>query len=407
MAPGCCPWSVDDLPPCSLTDLFFVFTPPSHALDVGPESSIISLTIPLIAQSPAIFHSMVSCSAIFLSQKQPSWRQVAIRHHCEALRNLALEMSDGRLSEPSVAVSSMAVILMIHLFESFDASSKTPSYAHLLAVHDIFFKVPPKNPPDTTLGALILEAYVYRVAINSPFHPELLKAYASLEALTTLLMSSPAMGGSEIASFRRSLWLGMPPDLYGLLYKASFLLHTTLLDGGQMKEALILSHHLEALQTKELLDDGPDERALLTETDALAAQAQHLYIAAAKLLVLKVLYRDIQATDDRVQSLLSEATVNTVSFNAIKQYHTPLLICPIAILGTAAIRAQDREILLAQLNRMRSLTGSRESDSVLCFLQDLWSSVIGPFEDDPAEPGLGSPQLDVWLDYPRLRCVSL
>lgn len=116
-APRSTPYSVEGLPACSLTDLFFVFSPPAHALDVGPESSIISLTIPLIAQSPAVFHSMVSCSSIVLSQKQPAWQQVAIRHHCEALRSLAAEMSGSSLCEPSVVASSMAVIIMLHLFE--------------------------------------------------------------------------------------------------------------------------------------------------------------------------------------------------------------------------------------------------------------------------------------------------
>jgi len=116
-APAFMPWPVDDIPPCSLTDLFFVFSPPAHSLDIGRESSIISLTIPLISRSPAIFHSMVSCSSIFLSQKQPAWQQVALRHHCQALRSLALEMSSGSLSDPTVVVSSMAVILMLHLFE--------------------------------------------------------------------------------------------------------------------------------------------------------------------------------------------------------------------------------------------------------------------------------------------------
>jgi hypothetical protein len=117
LRPSSMPWLVEGLPACSLTDLFFAFSPPAHAIDLGPESSIVSLTIPLIAQSPAVFHSMVSCSSIYLAQQQPAWHQVAIRHHCEALRFLALEISDGILSESAVVASSMAVIMMLHLFE--------------------------------------------------------------------------------------------------------------------------------------------------------------------------------------------------------------------------------------------------------------------------------------------------
>lgn len=220
-------------------------------------------------------------------------------------------------------------------------------------------------------------------------------------------MGSPAMEGPEIASFRRSLWLGLPPDVYGSLYKASFLLRNMPLDRGLLKEAQILSEHLEALRLAEVLDGGPDEKAFLTGVDALAAQARRLYIAAAELLSLKVIYRDIQAADDRVQRLLRQAMLDILSFNTITQHLTPLLICPLAILGTAAIRAQDREILVSRLNRMRNLTGGRELDSVLCFLQDLWGQVTETFEGDAGKSGTTPAQLDIWLDHSRLRCVTL
>lgn len=107
----------EHVPSCSLPDLFLIFSPAAHGFDLGPEHSIISLTIPLIAQSPALFHAMISCSSIFLSQEQPYWQVLAIRHHCKTLRNLATEMKEWNLHDPTIATSAMAVVMMLHLFE--------------------------------------------------------------------------------------------------------------------------------------------------------------------------------------------------------------------------------------------------------------------------------------------------
>lgn len=104
------------IPSCSLPALFHVFDPASHGL-VQPKSSITSLTIPLTAKSKAVFHAMTACSSIFLAQKQPSWHSVAIRHHCEAVRYLAQEMDERRLSDSDALLSCLSVVMMLHLFE--------------------------------------------------------------------------------------------------------------------------------------------------------------------------------------------------------------------------------------------------------------------------------------------------
>ena len=109
--------STEHLPSCSLSDLFLLFGPAAHALDLGPGSSIISLTIPIAAQSPAVFHAMISCSSILLSWKEPSWGNIAIRHYCKTLRSLALEMTETNLRDSTVTASTMAVVIMLHFFE--------------------------------------------------------------------------------------------------------------------------------------------------------------------------------------------------------------------------------------------------------------------------------------------------
>jgi hypothetical protein len=111
------PGATAPIPPCSLPALFSVFDPASHGLNPQPETSIITLSSPLTSRSPAVLHAMVACSSIFLAQKQPSWHKVAIQHHCEAVRHLAGNMKEDNLSCADSAVSCMAVVMMLHLFE--------------------------------------------------------------------------------------------------------------------------------------------------------------------------------------------------------------------------------------------------------------------------------------------------
>ncbi|KAJ9640134.1 hypothetical protein H2204_003359 [Knufia peltigerae] len=381
---------------------------PAHAIDLGPESSIISLTIPLAARSPAIFHSMVSCSSIFLSRKQATWQQVAVRHHCEALRGLALEMSDGNLSEIAVAESSLAVIMMLHLFERFDSSSKTPTCAHLLAAQDIFLKACSTRLLETKLGALVLEAFVYRISINSPFHPELVKRYNTMETLTRLITNSRAMKRGDLASFRRSLWLGLPPDVYGSLYQVSYLLRMMPLDRKQRNDAMSLSQLLRALRS----EGSPDSESGFDDDTSvgvgtLAARVRHLYLAAAELILWKILEPDLRATDNRVQRLLHETMADLSSSDGLSQHITPVVICPVVILGTAAVHCRDRDFLRSQLNRMQNLTGGRGLDSVLSFWQDSWSEIAETLDSGDGVPEFESSQLNVWFDDSRLRRVVL
>ncbi|KIW17940.1 hypothetical protein PV08_05135 [Exophiala spinifera] len=349
---------------------------------------------------------MVSCSSIVLSQKQDTWQQVAIRHHCEALRSLTLEMSEGSMSASAVVESSLAVIMMLHMFERFDSSSKPRTCAHLLAAQAIFLEACSTELIKTSLGALLLEAFVYRISINSVFHLELVKGYDSMGALTRLLMSSPTMKRGETAPFRRSLWLGLPPDVYGSLYKVSCLLRMTPLDSKQRNEGIRLSQQLRDLELDEPLD-GESDQDDSAGIHQLAARVRHLHLAAAQLILWKILYQDIKASDGRVQQLLHKTMARLSPFQGPAPHVTTVMICPLAILGTAAVQPRDREFLKFQLNSLRSMAGVQELDSVLSFWDDVWSEIAETVAGGDAAPDIEPPQLDVWFDESRLRRVIL
>lgn len=291
--------------------------------------------------------------------------------------------------------------------QRFDTSSKTPSCAHLLAAQDIFFKKVSTKPPETILGTLVLEAFAFRIAINSPFHPELLHAYTFLETLTHLYMASPAMRRPEIGSFRRSLWLELPGDIYDVLYRVSFLLHMMPLDSKGHDQAMILSRRLKVMWLTYSMHCEPTVQDTPTKTDTLAARVCRLYVSATQLILLKVLHQDIKTVSGPLQQLFTVAMADLSSFNTPAERVTPLLICPIAILGTAAIRFQDHQVLVALLNKIRNLTGGRDLDAVLIFLRDLWGDDSELFDNDARELRLRCAQLDIWLDHSRLRCLTL
>lgn len=253
------------------------------------------------------------------------------------------------------------------------------------------------------LGTLAAEALVFRIAINSTFHPELLKTYHHLETLTALYVQSPLLQNSELQARRRSLWLGLPPEMFDLVYKISFLRRKVPLTKDQWFEAAVINQRLDALHLPEPEDAGSIVPRLQFEIELGAFYVRRLYLSAAKLVLMTIMALDATATDAHVQQLLRGALADLMSFNSI----TPLLMYPIAVVGTAATRAQDRELITSQLQRMRHRSGHREIDSVMRFLQAAWGEASEAYEDMGPKGAFMPRGLDIWRDESRLKSVIM
>lgn len=80
------------LPSCSMTGLLEVLDQAMSRLDQGREFSILAHGFEALVNSRSMLHAWLACSAIIISQLQPSWRIHALQQHSDALKQLRLSM---------------------------------------------------------------------------------------------------------------------------------------------------------------------------------------------------------------------------------------------------------------------------------------------------------------------------
>lgn len=278
---------------------------------------------------------------------------------------------------------------------------------HVLALQDIFSRVCAKGPPDSTLGVLVLAALAYHIAINSTFHPELLKGYTYLETSAPLYMQSPVHRNVDLEPLRYSLFHGLPLEMFDLIYKIAHLQRLVPLSSTQWMEAVIISQRLRAMHLPKPPDPSFGTPKQRFETEVATYYVRRLYISAAELILIKIMDLGVQATDVRIQQMLGHALDDLRTFDSV----APLLVYPLVVLGTAAIYDQHRQVIISQLNRMSHLSGRSEVESALRCLHAAWGKVSETAtNDDDAAADRSDPvplQLDIWLNDSILRRVII
>jgi hypothetical protein len=97
-----------------MTGLLEVLDQATSRLDQGPEFSMLAQGFEALASSCSMLHAWLACSAIIISQLQPSWRIHALQKHSDALKHLRLNTrSEGSLTQDS----NIATVLLLHVFE--------------------------------------------------------------------------------------------------------------------------------------------------------------------------------------------------------------------------------------------------------------------------------------------------
>ena len=75
---------------------------------------MLSQSFPVMTESATLLETAISCGAALVSQRQPSWAQVAVQHHSRALRGLAKDLQE---TSQLATESTLATIMLLHLFE--------------------------------------------------------------------------------------------------------------------------------------------------------------------------------------------------------------------------------------------------------------------------------------------------
>lgn len=315
------------------------------------------------------------------------------------------------------------------------------------------------QPPSNAHHALILEAFIYQIAINSTFRPSPLDKYDSLFRVIRLWSDSSVLqqSASDPQLKKAGLSAFLPIWTFDIIFKASHLLHNRNdISSDEMVEKLAeLQRQLDTLQ--EDLSPGdrhPEEQNSWLEGDisineqAIPGTAEsttqgeavvslsshmnppctnypdegfhmrHLYFLATSLLILKLARPATTVHDSNVTTLFKSALFH------LRHVRTdlPCLLWTIAVLGIAASSSQDRSVIVAHVEAMRHFAGERAATSVLRFLALTWgtwdASTLELEDESLAGPGSGSPEafgyspdsalgLDVLFNEPLMRTVIM
>ncbi|KAH7142079.1 hypothetical protein EDB81DRAFT_797848 [Dactylonectria macrodidyma] len=390
------------LPSCSLVDLLQVFDQATSGHDFGHEYSLLSQGFSSLSKSRSMLHAWLSCSAMLISQFQPGWRTHALKQYTEAIRELRINIQKGGNIQNE---SNLATVLILHVFGRFGDFGNNLTTAHLAAAakfHSII-----DRPPSSTHQALVLEAFIYQIAINSTFRPSCLSNYQDLSRIISLWSSSSALqkiaAGGHFMNAGLSVWL--PIWSFDIIFKVSHLLHhrqcisandlqtklhelQTQLNGLQQEVSAITYAYdrRSQISSNDKLMFYSSETSIDRETTSVSDSRssfpranltnegfhmRELYFLATSLLIAK-LACPTMATDD--PSIVSIFKATILHLRHVRS-NLPCLLWAIAVLGIAATSSEDKSVMVAHLEAMRHFAGKRAVSSVLHFLSSAWGAV--------------------------------
>lgn len=359
-----------------MTGLLEVLDQAMSRLDQGREFSILAHGFEALANSRSMLHAWLACSAIIISQLQPSWRMHALQQHSDALKQLRLSM---RSEESLTQDSNIATVLLLHVFERFEDST-TDSLTYLSIAAPLCLAL--DQPPQNTHQALILETLVYHVAINSVFRRSYLRNYHGLSKIITLWSRSPVLESD--ANFRGfvkaglSAWL--PIELFDILFKVSHLLHHRLSMAPDDMQARLqeLRRRLNECQLgyredTERPEHVPTDQSrgpVITDHVTESFHIRRVYSLAIELLITKLENRLLRAEEPSVVSLCETALHHLAR---VRSDFTSLLWA-IAVLGTGMTATKSQDLIVLQVEAMNHFAGGRAVRSVVEFLSHAWGS---------------------------------
>ncbi|KAF5554213.1 hypothetical protein FPHYL_8506 [Fusarium phyllophilum] len=358
------------LPSCSMAGLLEVLDQATSRLDQGREFSMLAQGFETLANSRSMLHAWLACSAIIISQLQPSWRIHALQQHSDALKQLRLST---RSEESLTQDSNIATVLLLHVFERFE-NSTTESLTYLSVTAPLCLAL--DQPPQNTHQALVLETLVYHIAINSVFRPSYLRNYHDLSKIITLWSRSPVLeSDAYLRGFVKaglSAWL--PIELFDILFKVSHLLHHRLSVGPNDLQARLrelrsrLNECQVGLSHIKQMDPTADQESSSANHDIESLHIRSIYSLAIELLITKLENPLLQAAEPSVVSLCETALHHLAG---VRSDFTSLLWA-ITILGTGMTTAKSQDLVVLQVEAMNHFAGGRAVRSVVEFLSRGW-----------------------------------
>ena len=209
--------------------------------------SILVPSLPIILDSSSYLHSWLALGAILLEQsvKDGHWAQVALQCHTKAVQGLYKHLC--AFQEP--AEWAVCTLVLLHIYERYGNARQPPSDAHAKSIRTVFLRRYSNFPPKNTSQLLQLSSLIYRVAVINIFRPQSSDddpdEYHCLDEPVNIWASSGVSSGL----WQHSLWIGLTPQVFNIVFKLSTLVRLAPLTTPWLAE-------LDKLQDEIALYDG-------------------------------------------------------------------------------------------------------------------------------------------------------
>ena len=342
--------------------------------------SVLESALPLAAKHKPFMHAWIAAILLQMpdDENKPRWRSESMVHYTHAIHGLKVSiMADGLKVDYEW---KRGTSLLCHAIEM---QQKDPcsqlARTHIIGAHQMFqVLLGEPNLPASEHDALLFEAYLMRTALNvlsqQDIHKQLPFNYVQeLEcmhqrALVRLFLEFKPQDCP---------WLPGPgPELFDLMYKASWLTVQSPLSSEYYDKALSLWHW-----SCEVVDAETQRDA---ETNPNLYASGRCVLQSACQALLRLLVRDV----DIGNTALGLDTITTVGLrhlDNLTQVTCPHsgLRWPLLVLGALSTTSDQQQLCLTIAARYRAAAAALVNDNLFLFWTQAWDvdDVTGRFND--------------------------
>lgn len=372
-----------------------------HGAYFDDHYTIVVACLPLLVEFPAYTHTWLALGAAQLAQQNRPcdghWRLMALKCHSKAIYGLRKHLESNLVPHEWALCST----LLLHIFEKFGDEQQLPSGAHVSSARRFFIHRFIQFPPTNLRHLLQLESLIYRVAVTNLFQlgGEGGEDYTFLDTFVQIWAASNIQCGM----WQHSLWIGLQPPLFNIVFKLTILLQRAPLDHlsalceleENMREHLRphTSFPPRWVDRPCQLEDSSQSALSLGEQSRIA---HCVYGAAAWIVILKLRNPNCGNQQEPLEEI-SRLSYRFLRYLTRAKFFSPVLLWPMIIIGLTASNLEEQTTVALYINELADVSGSRASASAVGLLSRAW----GRAEN---EDGAG---IDALLDSEDLTTVFI
>jgi hypothetical protein len=332
--------------------------------------SVLESALPLAVKHKPFMHAWIAAILIKMpdDDNKPRWRSESMVHYTHAIHGLNISIMADGLSVDYEWKRATSLLLHAIEMQQADPCSRL-ARVHIVGAHQMFQLVAGRpDLPASEHDLLLFEAYLMRTAANTLFQQDIHKQLPFNYVQDLETMHQRAMDRLSLTMSPQDCpWLSGPgPELFNLIYKASWLTVQSSLSNELYVEAVRLWHWSGTLV------DAETHRIAETEPNTYANGRCVLQSACRALLRLLVRDVDIGSTGLDLESITTMGLrhLDNLTRGSCQQVD---LRWPLIVFGTLSSRSDQQQLCLTIAARFRAVAAALMNDNILLFWNQAWA----------------------------------